>query len=90
MNAPGLFASFDEFYWCENRKLFHFFRRRLGHEEASDLTQEAFKRQNIASSCSSLWDRKANTSIQSRSSQFSTLSKWLSQSGDRKFDMAAN
>lgn len=42
--APGPFASFDEFYRSENRHLFHFFRRRVGREEASDLTQEAFTR----------------------------------------------
>lgn len=44
MTAPGQFASFDEFYRCENRPLFHFFRRRVGREDASDLTQEAFMR----------------------------------------------
>lgn len=42
--APSSFASFDEFYRCESRQLFHFFRRRVGCEEASDLTQEAFTR----------------------------------------------
>lgn len=44
MTAPGPFASFDAFYRHENRQLFHFFRRRVGLEEASDLTQEAFAR----------------------------------------------
>jgi RNA polymerase sigma factor (sigma-70 family) len=44
MTAPGPFASFDEFYQCENKQLFHFFRRRVGREEASDLVQEAFTR----------------------------------------------
>ena len=44
MTAPGSFTSFDEFYRSENRHLFHFFRRRVGREEASDLTQEAFTR----------------------------------------------
>lgn len=44
MTGPGPFPSFDEFYRCENRQLFHFFRRRVGREEASDLTQEAFTR----------------------------------------------
>lgn len=44
MTAPGPFPSFDEFYRSENRQLFHFFRRRVGREEASDLTQEAFTR----------------------------------------------
>ena len=44
MTAPGPFASFDAFYRCENKQLFHFFRRRVGRQEASDLTQEAFTR----------------------------------------------
>ncbi len=44
MTAPASFTSFDEFYRCENKPLFHFFRRRVGREEASDLTQEAFTR----------------------------------------------
>lgn len=44
MTAPGSFASFDEFYRCENKQLFLFFRRRVGCDEASDLTQEAFTR----------------------------------------------
>lgn len=44
MTALGSFTSFEEFYRYENRKLFHFFRRRVGREEASDLTQEAFTR----------------------------------------------
>lgn len=44
MTVPGPFPSFDEFYRCENRQLFHFLRRRVGREEASDLTQEAFTR----------------------------------------------
>jgi RNA polymerase sigma-70 factor (ECF subfamily) len=44
MTAPPSFTSFDEFYRFENRQLFHFFRRRVGREEASDLTQEAFTR----------------------------------------------
>ncbi|MDT7530583.1 sigma-70 family RNA polymerase sigma factor [Sphingopyxis sp. SE2] len=44
MTTPGPFASFDQFYRLENRRLFHFFRRRVGREEASDLTQEAFTR----------------------------------------------
>ncbi|RYY23233.1 MAG: sigma-70 family RNA polymerase sigma factor [Sphingomonadales bacterium] len=44
MTAPGSFTSFDEFYRSKNRQLFHFFRRRVGREEASDLTHEAFTR----------------------------------------------
>ncbi|WP_186401350.1 RNA polymerase sigma factor [Sphingopyxis sp. P1IMeth2] len=44
MTAPRPSSSFDEFYRCENKQLFHFFRRRVGREEASDLTQEAFTR----------------------------------------------
>ena len=42
MTAPGTFASFDEFYRSQNRQLFHFFRRRVGREDAADLTQQAF------------------------------------------------
>lgn len=44
MTTPGQFASFDQFYRLESRQLFQFFRRRVGREEASDLTQEAFTR----------------------------------------------
>lgn len=44
MTAPGPFTSFEEFYRSKNRQLFHFFRRRVGREEASDLMQEAFTR----------------------------------------------
>jgi len=44
MTTLGPFTSFEEFYRRENRQLFHFFRRRVGREEASDLTQEAFTR----------------------------------------------
>lgn len=42
MTAPGPFASFDAFYRSQNRQLFHFFRRRVGLEDAADLTQQAF------------------------------------------------
>ena len=44
MTGAGPFTSFEEFYRSENRQLFHFFRRRVGREEAFDLTQEAFTR----------------------------------------------
>lgn len=44
MTAPCSSTSFEEFYRCENRQLFQFFRRRVGRDEASDLTQEAFTR----------------------------------------------
>ncbi|MGB7411090.1 MAG: sigma-70 family RNA polymerase sigma factor [Sphingopyxis granuli] len=44
MTAPDPFTSFEEFYRSENRHLFHFFRRRVGREEAFDLAQEAFTR----------------------------------------------
>lgn len=44
MTASGTFASFDAFYRSQNRQLFYFFRRRVGREEASDLTHEAFTR----------------------------------------------
>lgn len=47
MSPPSSVASFDEFYRRENRQLFHFFRRRVGREEASDLAQEAFMRISV-------------------------------------------
>lgn len=42
MTSTGSFASFDEFYRSQNRRLFHYFRRRVGREEAPDLVQQAF------------------------------------------------
>lgn len=44
MTAPGSFASFDEFYRSQNRRLFHYFRRKVGRDAAPDLVQEAFTR----------------------------------------------
>ena len=44
MTAPGPFPSFDEFYRSQNVRLFHFFRRKVGHEAAPDLVQETFTR----------------------------------------------
>lgn len=44
MTAPASTASFDAFYRSENRRLFHYFRKRVGREAASDLVQEAFMR----------------------------------------------
>lgn len=42
MTSTAPFASFDEFYRSQNRRLFHYFRRRVGREEAPDLVQQAF------------------------------------------------
>lgn len=42
MTSTGSFASFDEFYRSQNRRLFHYFRRRVGREDAPDLVQQAF------------------------------------------------
>lgn len=42
MTITGSFTSFDEFYRSQNRRLFHYFRRRVGREEAPDLVQQAF------------------------------------------------
>ncbi|WP_422397200.1 sigma factor [Sphingopyxis kveilinensis] len=44
MTSPSSFTSFDGYYRCENRQLFHFLRRRVGRQEASDLSQEVFTR----------------------------------------------
>ena len=44
MTAQGPFASFDAFYRSQHERLFHYFRRRIGQEDAPDLVQEAFTR----------------------------------------------
>lgn len=44
MTSLGSLASFDEFYRSQNRRLFHYFRRRVGRDAATDLVQEAFTR----------------------------------------------
>lgn len=44
MTAPGSVASFDAFYRSQNRRLFHYFRKKVGRDAASDLVQEAFTR----------------------------------------------
>lgn len=44
MTAPGAIASFDEFYRSQNRRLFQYFRKRVGRDAAPDLVQEAFTR----------------------------------------------
>lgn len=44
MTAPHSFPSFDKFYRSQNVRLFHFFRRKVGHDAAPDLVQEAFTR----------------------------------------------
>lgn len=42
MTVPGSFASFDEFYRSQIRRLVYFFSKRVGRDEANDLAQEAF------------------------------------------------
>lgn len=44
MTAPCSVASFDAFYRSQNRRLFHYFRKRVGRDAAPDLVQEAFTR----------------------------------------------
>lgn len=42
MTAPGAIASFDTFYRSENKRILHFFAKRVGWEAAPDLMQDAF------------------------------------------------
>ena len=42
MTAPGAIASFDRFYRSENKRILHFFAKRVGWEAAPDLMQDAF------------------------------------------------
>lgn len=44
MTAPDAIVSFDEFYRAQNRRLFQYFRKRVGGDAAPDLVQEAFTR----------------------------------------------
>lgn len=42
MTAVGPYPNFDAFYRAQHDRLFHFFRRKVGRNEASDFVQEAF------------------------------------------------
>ncbi|WP_257547154.1 RNA polymerase sigma factor [Sphingopyxis sp. DBS4] len=42
MIPAGPYQTFDAFYRAQHERLFHFFRRKVGREEAPDLVQEAF------------------------------------------------
>lgn len=42
MTAAGPYPTFDAFYRAQHDRLFHFFRRKVGRDDAPDLVQEAF------------------------------------------------
>ena len=42
MTAAGPYPTFDAFYRAQHDRMFHFFRRKVGRDEAPDLVQEAF------------------------------------------------
>ena len=42
MTAAGPYPTFEAFYLAEHDRMFHFFRRKVGGDEAPDLVQEAF------------------------------------------------
>lgn len=42
MTAAGPYPTFDAFYRAQHDRMFHFFRRKVGREEAPDLVQDAF------------------------------------------------
>ncbi|MDK2758691.1 MAG: RNA polymerase sigma factor [Blastomonas fulva] len=42
MTPAAPFTSFDAFYRAQHDRIFHFFRRKVGREDAPDLVQEAF------------------------------------------------
>jgi RNA polymerase sigma-70 factor (ECF subfamily) len=42
--SPGSTAAFAAFYRAEQVRLFHYFRRNVGRDDAPDLVQEAFAR----------------------------------------------
>lgn len=44
MTAPASAVAFDAFYRAEHARVNGFFRRKVGSDEAADLTQEAFMR----------------------------------------------
>ena len=42
MTAAGPYPNFDAFYRAQHDRMFHFFRSKVGRDEAPDLVQEAF------------------------------------------------
>ena len=42
MTAAGPYPTFEAFYRAQHDRMFHFFRRKVGRDEAPDLVQEAF------------------------------------------------
>ncbi|WP_054589360.1 RNA polymerase sigma factor [Sphingopyxis macrogoltabida] len=42
MTTVGPYPTFDAFYLAQHDRMFHFFRRKVGRDEAPDLVQEAF------------------------------------------------
>ena len=42
MTAAGPYLTFEAFYRAEHDRMFHFFLRKVGRDEAPDLVQEAF------------------------------------------------
>jgi len=44
VTAPGAIDSFDTFYRSENKRILHFFAKRVGWEAAPDLMQDVFTR----------------------------------------------
>ena len=42
MTAAGPYPTFDAFYRAQHDRLFHFFRRKVGREEAPDLVAPAW------------------------------------------------
>ena len=42
MTAAGPYPTFEAFYRAEHDRMFHFFRRKVGRDEAPDFVQEAF------------------------------------------------
>ncbi len=76
MMAPGSSASFEAFYRSQNGYLFHFFRRRAGHDAAADLVHEVFARML----CADVFDRLENP----RAYMFSTARNLLIERSRRK------
>ncbi|EKU74089.1 RNA polymerase sigma factor [Sphingobium yanoikuyae] len=44
MTAPVPAVSFDAFYRAQHNRFYHFFRRKVGRDAATDLVQEIFTR----------------------------------------------
>lgn len=42
MTPAGPYPTFEAFYRAQHDRMFHFFRRKVGRDEAPDLVQEAF------------------------------------------------